>query len=265
MEYSGYGLYVGEKSADRVLSDSLSVYDYLVHELGVAQQDIVLFGRSIGSSPSCFIAKERPEVGAMILLSPFKSLREVAKDHVGKILSYILAERYRNIELIEYSKCPVIIIHGMNDSLIDVSHSYALKSHCGSEICKLITPDHMDHNQFKLQEDIILPIKSFLKESGVRLHKIEELTKEFALQKELYLVPKVIYEYDNRLFQQRMKQFQLQYQTASEKVEREMKKNKEKQLQVQLTSDLQNTKHTVITKNSAQKDKMATAASARTR
>jgi len=100
--------------------------------LKVAEEDIILFGRSIGSSPSCFIAKERPKVGAMVLLSPFKSLREVAKDHVGKILSYILAERYRNIDLIKHSKCPVMIIHGQNDSLIHVSHSQALKSSCGS-------------------------------------------------------------------------------------------------------------------------------------
>jgi len=86
-------------------------------------------------------------------------LREVAKDRVGKILSYLLAERYRNVDLIECVKCPVLIIHGMNDKLIDVSHSYTLKSHCGSQICKLITPDHMDHNNYNMSDDIIKPIK----------------------------------------------------------------------------------------------------------
>lgn len=56
-------------------------------------------------------------------MSPFKSLREVAKDHVGKLLSYLLAERYRNVDLIKNASCPVLIIHGMNDTVIDVSHS----------------------------------------------------------------------------------------------------------------------------------------------
>ena len=110
---------------DVVLQDALCVYDYLVERLGVAHEDIILFGRSLGSSPSCFIAKERPRVGALILMSPFKSLREVAKDRVGQLLSYLLAERYRNIELIEQVVCPVLIIHGLNDSLIDISHSIA--------------------------------------------------------------------------------------------------------------------------------------------
>lgn len=127
VEYSGYGLFHGEKSADNVLNDCLAVYDFLTEEVGIAQNDIILFGRSIGSSPSCFIAKERPKVGCMILMSPFKSLREIARDHVGKILSYLLAERYRNIDLIEHSKCPVLIIHGKNDNIIDVSHSIQLK------------------------------------------------------------------------------------------------------------------------------------------
>ena len=109
--------------------DCLSVYDYLI-EQGVQPKDIILFGRSIGSSPSCFIAKERPQVGCMILMSPYKSLRDVAKDRVGKLLSFLLADRYRNIDLIEHVKCPVLLIHGSSDELIDVSHSYSLKAHC---------------------------------------------------------------------------------------------------------------------------------------
>ena len=57
VEYSGYGLYVGEKNADQVLDDCLSVYDYVRNEMNVADEDIILMGRSIGSSPSCYIAK----------------------------------------------------------------------------------------------------------------------------------------------------------------------------------------------------------------
>lgn len=56
VEYCGYGLFQGEKDAEKVLHDCLAVYDYLTCEMGVAHQDILLFGRSIGSSPACFIA-----------------------------------------------------------------------------------------------------------------------------------------------------------------------------------------------------------------
>ncbi len=36
VEYSGYGLFAGQKSAESVLDDSLMVYDYLTQNLGVA-------------------------------------------------------------------------------------------------------------------------------------------------------------------------------------------------------------------------------------
>ena len=117
---------------------------------------MILFGRSLGSSPSCYIAKERPLVGAMILMSPFKSLRDIAKDRVGKLLSYLLADRYRNIDLISKVRCPILIIHGKSDTIIDVSHSIALEENAKMSVfCKLLTPDLMDHNQFKLLEDLI--------------------------------------------------------------------------------------------------------------
>ena len=45
-------------------------------------------------------------------MSPFKSIREVAKDLVGWIISKALAERFRNIDLIRDTKSPVFIVHG---------------------------------------------------------------------------------------------------------------------------------------------------------
>ena len=123
-------------------------------------------------------------------MSPFKSLREVAKDHVGKILSYLLAERYRNVDLIQNVKCPVLMIHGKDDNTIGVQHSIALKNSCGSSICKLVIRDKMDHNSFNFQEDLILPLKTFLKENKIRLHKIKPETKQFfRISPELYKVP----------------------------------------------------------------------------
>ena len=129
-------------------------------------------------------------------MSPFKSLRDVAKDRVGKLLSYLLADRYRNVDLIQHSKCPVLILHGMADTLIDVQHSFSLKAHCGSKVCKLITPEEMDHNNFKFQEDIITPFKQFFKENKIKLHHVEACTKELKIPNDLFKIPKSIKEYN---------------------------------------------------------------------
>lgn len=56
VEYAGYGLFEGKKSSDGLLTDCLTVFDYLTNEMKVAQEDVILFGRSIGSTPACYIA-----------------------------------------------------------------------------------------------------------------------------------------------------------------------------------------------------------------
>jgi hypothetical protein len=87
------------------------VYDHLTITRGIAQEDIILFGRSIGSSPACYVASKR-NPAALLLMSPFKSIKEVAKDLVGWVLAMAIAERFRNIDLIEEVKCPIFIVHG---------------------------------------------------------------------------------------------------------------------------------------------------------
>jgi esterase/lipase len=111
MEYPGYGLYVGETGSEKVLSDALYVFDHLTMKMGVSPNDIVIFGRSIGCSPASYLGRHR-DPAAILLMSPFKSIRDVAKDLVGRVLSYAIADRFRNIDLIKEIKCAVFIVHG---------------------------------------------------------------------------------------------------------------------------------------------------------
>ena len=129
VEYPGYGLYSAQPDADRLLEDSLLVYDHITQKRGVSEDDIILFGRSIGSSPACYVANKRRPAG-LILMSPFKSLREVAKDLVGWFLSLAIAERFRNIDLIKDVRCPTFIVHGQKDKLIPYSHAQDLHDNC---------------------------------------------------------------------------------------------------------------------------------------
>lgn len=77
----------------------------------VQQKDIFLFGRSIGCSVATFIAKNR-QPGFVILMSPFKSLKEAAAAVVGNFLSKLVAERMDNAEMLMEVTSPVFIVHG---------------------------------------------------------------------------------------------------------------------------------------------------------
>ena len=65
----------------------------------------------------------------------------------------------------------MLLIHGMSDKIIDVAHSFALKSNCGSDICKLVTPELMSHNEFRINEDIIDSINAFTSKNRIDFSK----------------------------------------------------------------------------------------------
>lgn len=56
----------------------------------IKESKILIFGRSIGSGPACFLASTfTPKL--LILMSPFLSIRKVAKDYVS-VGAYLLKE-----------------------------------------------------------------------------------------------------------------------------------------------------------------------------
>ena len=78
-----------------------------------------MLGRSIGSSPATYLAsKHRP--GALVLMSPFTSIKNVAWNKVG-FLSWLMTNCFDNLARIPDVTCPTFIVHGQMDALIPVS------------------------------------------------------------------------------------------------------------------------------------------------
>ena len=82
-EYAGYGLSEPqtECSEDLCYRSIDAAYSYLVNVMKIPPKKIVLYGRSLGSGPSCYMAKktadEGKSVGGLILHSPFLSIYRV--------------------------------------------------------------------------------------------------------------------------------------------------------------------------------------------
>ena len=76
MEYRGYSVYGGSPTAQLIVQDACRVMEFLQsHDF--ALQDIILFGRSIGGAIALEVASKLA-VSALILLSPFLSLKKIA-------------------------------------------------------------------------------------------------------------------------------------------------------------------------------------------
>ena len=116
-EYPGYGIYSGSSSEKKVLIDAETVYNHLLNELKISEENIFLFGRSIGSGPATWLASIK-NPGMLILMSPFTSIRAVAKHLGGPLARFLVKERFKNLEFMKDVKCPVFIIHGKKDNLI---------------------------------------------------------------------------------------------------------------------------------------------------
>lgn len=146
VEYPGYGVYRNEDAdAETIMINAKLVMQYLIEVQGYAQKDIILIGRSMGSGPACALAVEYPNVSALVLLSPYTSLKQAVKTLLGTLASLIVRERFENLKLIEKVKCPTLLIHGQADDLIPQSHAIQLHQNCGGP-SKLIMPAGMTHN-----------------------------------------------------------------------------------------------------------------------
>jgi len=145
VEYPGYGLLHGVPVCEAALKEvALTAFRFILDDLKVAYEQIILFGRSVGSGPTVYLASRFP-VGGLILVAAFASVREAAKSLVGGLIAHVLEERFPNISLIGNVSCPTLFIHGEKDNLVPPSHSVALFKHCRARKL-LITPPGMEHN-----------------------------------------------------------------------------------------------------------------------
>jgi hypothetical protein len=53
--------------------DAIIIYDYLTTVIGIKEENVLLFGRSMGSGPSTYVSSVRnPQ--ALILMSAYRSI-----------------------------------------------------------------------------------------------------------------------------------------------------------------------------------------------
>lgn len=124
-DYSGYGKSTGTgnvPSEEHVYADIEAAYKYLLEVRKLQPSEIVLYGRSLGSGPSCYLAQktanEGRSVAGVILQSPLLSAFRVAFN----FRFTVVWDKFPNVEYAPFIRCPVFIIHGTNDEVVPFSH-----------------------------------------------------------------------------------------------------------------------------------------------
>jgi len=125
-DYSGYGESSGQPCEEFVYADIDSAYDYLLNVRKILPEEIVLYGRSLGSGPSCYLAsktaKEGRSVAGVILQSPILSAFRVAFN----FRCTMIWDKFPNIDYAPHIRCPVFIVHGTQDEIVLFYHGQDL-------------------------------------------------------------------------------------------------------------------------------------------
>ena len=126
VNYRGFGLSEGRPGEDVLAADALAIYDRLAKRKDIDPDRIVVFGRSLGSGVAVQLAAHRP-VRAVVLVSPFDSLRSIARKQYPIFpVSLLLKHPFDSLAHAADIGAPLLVIAGERDGLIPPEYSRRL-------------------------------------------------------------------------------------------------------------------------------------------
>jgi len=161
IDYRGYGKSTGTISEKGFYIDAQASYDYLIAR-GFKPQNIVVYGRSIGSGVAVDLAAQR-EVAGLVLESPYVSIGRLASEKFAYLFpSLYLRYRFDNLSKINNVKAPLLVIHGQRDELIPFAHGQTLYDHFkGKKQIVAVADGH--HNDLSDFPQFYPGLRAFLK------------------------------------------------------------------------------------------------------
>jgi fermentation-respiration switch protein FrsA (DUF1100 family) len=121
-DYEGFGMSEGESSESAIYSDAQTALQYICSRNDVQISQIVIYGFSLGCVAAVNLASTSFTPQALILEAPFASSATLVQS--GTLLdipsSYVMKGEYNNAEKIKGVYARLLIIHGENDTFIDI-------------------------------------------------------------------------------------------------------------------------------------------------
>ena len=165
MSYRGYSGSTGSPSERANVADAKLAYDTLIKD-GVAPEDIIVYGESLGSGVAVQVAADN-EVGGLVLDAPYTTIVDVAA------LAYpylpvrpFVFDRYESIRYLPRVKAPVLVLHGENDRVIPVEIGKAVyaAANAPKEIATFPHAGHSDHHLYGSYDELFRWIDALMKD-----------------------------------------------------------------------------------------------------
>lgn len=126
VDYPGYGRSDGEPSEAANLAAAEAGLDWAKRER--SGRKLVVCGWSLGSAVAIQLAASHPaDVDRLVLMSPWSSLRDVARLHYPAFMvGALLSERYDSLAAAPGVRAPTLVVHGEDDAIIPVTQGESL-------------------------------------------------------------------------------------------------------------------------------------------
>jgi len=125
VEYRGYGANPGKPGEAGFYADGRAALGWLKAQ-GIAPDQTVLVGNSLGSGTATELAKEVRPAG-LAIVSGFTSLSDVVAEKVNWAPTrYLVRDNFDNAAKLGQVAAPVLVLHGTDDTMIGPDHARAL-------------------------------------------------------------------------------------------------------------------------------------------
>ncbi|SFA84730.1 hypothetical protein SAMN05216266_101817 [Amycolatopsis marina] len=144
LDYRGYGGNPGSPSEEGLALDVRAAHDFLVREAGIAPDELVYYGESLGCGVVAELATERPPA-AMVLRSPFTELAAVGQRHYPFLpVKLLLRDRFPVTEHVSASKAPLTVVYGTADAIVPPELSREVAAAGAAKIVEVPGAGHND-------------------------------------------------------------------------------------------------------------------------
>jgi len=118
IDYRGYGKSTGKPSEQGTYIDAETAWRYLIDEKKIKNNEIIIFGRSLGGAVASWLAEKYPSA-ALILESNFTSIADIGSHYYPYLPTKMLARiKYPSIDRMSNIKSPLLVIHSADDDIV---------------------------------------------------------------------------------------------------------------------------------------------------
>jgi hypothetical protein len=168
LEYRGYGLSTGSPDESGLMIDAQTAFDYLRKRAETRDNDIVIFGQSLGGAVSIqLVAKNQndPRLIGLVLENTFLSMRKLIPSIIppAKYLTLLCHQVWASdTYLPSITEVPILFLSGLNDEIVPPSHMRRLYEICQSPT-KIWKPlPGGDHNSSVVEDGYFESIEDFV-------------------------------------------------------------------------------------------------------